>query len=227
MTLSRRNSIIIFVMVILCYGFVYPPLDLIVYEGGRSGGGLTLLSSDIHQEPDYEIKLDFYRQDDADTDNDYYYCEYYFEDLKYGSDSATSPILIEVEISATSFGSLQPTLWLLSSGRRPAPGWIVSNGITSAGRITFESKDGGTDTGWARWNISGAGGIPLFIHVADDEFMVSLGFRVGEMEGLSIEVSCNITWAFIERYLGLIQIREQVSLPNAEIIHDTAPLPLT
>ena len=222
MALSRRSSIVLLLIGFLVIGSTFPQPIISIYESAQSEG-LTYLNSDMALETDnYTAQLDLYQIDDADPVKDYYYIEYHFEDLKYGEDALISPCFIEVEIVASSLGTIDPTLGLLIAYRNPDAGWVTQQGPLglSAGSVFFQSDEDGIGSAWARWNISGTGGLPLLVHVADYGFTISLGFFVGEMEGINIGFSCSITWVSINRILGLIHYVDQVSLPQAEVTHE-------
>jgi hypothetical protein len=222
MALSRRSSIVLLLIGFLVIGLTFPQPIISIYESEQSGG-MTYLNSDMALETDNcTAQLDLYQIDDADSVKDYYYIEYHFEDLKYGEDAAISPCYIEVEIAVAALGTVDPTLGLLLAYRNPDPGWVTQQGLLglSAGSVFFQSEEDGLGSAWARWNISGTGGWPLFVHVADEGFTISLGFFVGEMEGISIGVSCSIMWVLIDRFLGRVQYIDQISLPDAEVAHE-------
>ncbi|NHI90116.1 MAG: hypothetical protein EAX87_11385 [Candidatus Thorarchaeota archaeon] len=221
MVLSRRESVIVFVIGFVFIGLLYPPLTTPTYEGTLSGGG-TIVSSDIDQGANYSISLMLEKINNTIPDRDYYYIEYFFDDTRYGSDIIVSPCLIEVEVLAASIGSISPTLSLLYSDRSPAPGWIYKPGLlgVGAGSIYFNSDEDGMGHAWAQWNVTGTGGVPLLVHVAGSVFMISLGFAVGESEGINVSVSCNVTWAAINRILGVTQYAGHISLPVLEVTYE-------
>jgi hypothetical protein len=219
--LSRRQSVVAFVVGFVFIGLLYPPLTTPAYEGALSGGG-TIVSSDIDQGTNYSISLMLEKINDTAPDHDFYYIEYFFDDTRYGSDIIVSPCLIEVEVLAASVGTISPTLSILYSYQSPDSGWIYKPGLLGlvAGSIYFNSYEDGMGHAWARWNITGTGGVPLFVHVAGSEFRISLGFVVGEAEGINVSVSCNVTWAAINRILGVTQYAGHISLPVLEVTYE-------